>query len=139
MALGKPAIATPARLEIRAIGDAISNIRQRIEAIEAQTGTNFLSVTQLQNAGNVQISTLRQLLDQLEARVTVLETEIVAFEDVQPQLAVRVFMPHNPIPAPRDEGAGLLAARAFLPHVPLTQPILPQDGATILANQIFGA
>lgn len=63
MALGRPAIPTPNRLDLRAAQDAISSARQRIEAIEAV-------VAQLQVAPNATASTIALLQAQVARLLT---------------------------------------------------------------------
>ena len=69
MALGKPAIATPTRLEQRPVADAVSNIRQRIEAIEAALNTTTAIAGTTGNTTSQQISALQQQLAVLTALV----------------------------------------------------------------------
>lgn len=120
MALGKPAIPTPNQLEIRSIATAISNARQRIEALEAVSGSTSGAVVQLQNTGETSLNTLRSLLDALDARIAALEGTIVVSDGMDTQLAVRAFMPHVPITQPVSSGS------------------TPDDASTILAGQVFG-
>lgn len=140
MALGLPAINTPNQLELRAIQTAIGNARQRIEALERTTNTNASSAAAATSAAGSQTNGLRVLLAQLEARVTVLEGEIMPIDASDLQLAVRTFQPHTPAapPARVDAHEDQIATRVFMPHVPLKADPLPQETATILAGQIFG-
>ncbi len=161
--LGKPSISNSR--DPRGMTEAISNIRQRIEAIEGLLGTVNATVGQASTAGSTQFNTLRQLIAQLTALVDQLAAEIVAADDAQLQIAVRSFQPHNPsTPGTNaEETTNQIAVRAFMPHMPLTQALLPEsstdqlatrafaphvplvapvafnDTSGILANQIFGA
>jgi hypothetical protein len=70
MALGKPAIPPVNALELRVVQTAVSNARQRIEAIEASLGTVSATV---QAASGTSVS-----LNALRAQVALLATEIGA-------------------------------------------------------------
>jgi hypothetical protein len=73
MALGRPAITTPNRLDLRAVQDAIGNTRQRIEAIEAQIANATSSASTSSSTSSTVLSTLRAQLAALTIRVTALE------------------------------------------------------------------
>lgn len=85
MALGKPNIDTPRALELRVVAQAIGNIRQRIEAVEAlstitaaQAGETTLRAGQQ----NISITALRAQLVALAARVdalTAVDAELETF------------------------------------------------------------
>lgn len=70
MALGKPAIPPINALELRVVQTAVSNARQRIEAIETSLGTVNATV-QAASGSNVSLTALR-------AQVALLATEIGA-------------------------------------------------------------
>jgi hypothetical protein len=72
MPLGSPSINTPNKLDLRALQTAISNTRQRIEALEAEVQT----ATNIANSGgttSTNLNTLRQQVQALTTRVTALE------------------------------------------------------------------
>lgn len=116
MVLGSPAIPTPNQIELRAIQTAISNARQRIEALERAVNTNTDTAGAANVAAKTQSNGLLALINALTVRVAALEAEIVT----------------------ADSGDLQISARAFMPHVPLMPDPLPQETATILAGQIFG-
>jgi len=75
MALGKPPISTPRTLELRVVAQAVENIRQRIEAIEAISTTTAAQAGETTlRAGqqNISISALRAQLVALAAQVAAL-------------------------------------------------------------------
>lgn len=135
--LGFPAITNPR--DARATADAVSNIRQRIEAIESMLTTVSSTVTQSSSAGDVQFNTLRLLISQLTALVTQLESELLAADDAQIQLATRTFQPHTPVvpPQPVDAHEDQIATRVFMPHVLLEQKRAVSDTEAQLATQVF--
>lgn len=65
MPLGRPSISTPNDNSLRAMQTAISNIRQRIEGLEAAAGLTSTIATA--NAINVSINALRAQIAQLQA------------------------------------------------------------------------
>lgn len=77
MALGKPAISTPNRLDLRAVQDAIGNTRQRIEAIEAQIAATVAASGTSSTTSSTVLNTLRAQLAALTIRVTNLEQMFV--------------------------------------------------------------
>jgi hypothetical protein len=84
MALGKPAIPTPNRVDLRALQTAIANTRERIEALEGALTALQGSTVQLQNttsasASAAQLASLQSQITALAARVTILEN--ITFED----------------------------------------------------------
>ena len=72
MALGKPAIQTPNQLEIRTIAGAISNTRQRIEALEGAIASLSGAGISLSSQTQVLLNTLRNTVSQLSAQMAVL-------------------------------------------------------------------
>ena len=88
MALGRPSITTPPQLELRGLQAAISNTRQRIEAIEAelarvagQTGQTALTGGVGGSTGSaIAIANLQTQLTALTSRVTALEAAITALQ-----------------------------------------------------------
>lgn len=73
---GKPSITTPNALDLRAIAGAISNIRQRIEQIEAAaevTVSTSSATNGTTNSTSAQISNLRTQVTDLAKRVAALE------------------------------------------------------------------
>ena len=81
--LGKPAIPTPNALDLRALQTAISNTRQRIEALEAQLG---IASSMAQTTSSTTTTNLNSILTQLSvlaARIAVLEnattTDVATF------------------------------------------------------------
>lgn len=119
MALGKPAISPLRSVDLRALQGVIDQIRERlrlaeveIDATTAQAGQTTLRAGQQ----NISIANLQQQINALQAQLASLLNTAVA----------------------PDNELAVVGARVFAPHVPLTQDTLPQDGATILATQIFG-
>lgn len=83
MAFGRPSIAAPNRLDLRAIQTAISNTRERIEALEAALAAAQGSVVQLQSASTATVSaatiaSLQSQINALNVRVTALEAITLA-------------------------------------------------------------
>jgi hypothetical protein len=119
MALGKPAIATPTRLEQRPVADAVSNIRQRIEAIEAALNTTTAIAGTTVNTTGTQIAALQQQLTALTAIVNSISNtggSATAADDANLTIAQAALHRHAPAPPPP-----------------------PADALNILATQIFGA
>jgi len=68
----KPAIPTPNAIELRAVQTAISNARQRIEAIEASLGTVSATV-QAASGSSVSLNALRAEVATLEGQISALQ------------------------------------------------------------------
>ena len=81
MALGKPSITTPNRVDLRAIQDAISNARQRIEAIEAEIQKTAQAATTVGQSSSTVLNTLRSQVAALTIRVTTLEGYFAGLTD----------------------------------------------------------
>jgi hypothetical protein len=140
VALGTPAIGTPNQLELRAVQTAVSNIRQRIEALETVTTGTVTQANTTTNASAAGIAQLRAMLAALSARVDALapSADVLTADDAQSMLAVRGFMPHVPLTQnrPVDDAAGVLATRVFIPRAVSSLPV-PDDEPEILAARVF--
>ena len=136
---GKPAI--PDVKGDRPLSVAISNIRQRIEAIEGALGSVESTVNQSSSTGSTQFNVLRQQIAALQLALTALEAAVadLAADGSQTLLAVRSFTPRNPNPPapPPEEQTNQIAVRAFMPHVSLTQARDVSDAGAQLATQAF--
>lgn len=73
MALGRPAITEPARLELRAVQQAIANIRERFKNTDAVIGGLQDADTAAALARASANQSLQSQLDELDRRVTILE------------------------------------------------------------------
>lgn len=69
MALGKPSITTPNKLDQRSIAMAVENIRQRIEALESQLTTTTNVAGSIAGVANTQLNVIRQQIAALQAAV----------------------------------------------------------------------
>lgn len=141
--LGKPSISDVKNLDIRSITVAISNIRQRIEAVETELGTTTSTAQQAASTSNTQFNTLRQqlaLLQQALATLTIVVNGI-AVDSEDSQIAARVFAARNPYlqaPAPED-GVNQIANQAFARRLTLPDNLAVNDASRMIAAQIFGA
>ena len=72
-ATGKPAISDIRNLDLRAVAGAVSNIRQRIEALEGALGVTTSTAQTAAGAANTQLNTILNELSAIDARVTILE------------------------------------------------------------------
>ena len=140
MALGKPAIGTPNQLDLRPIAAAVSNIRQRIEAIEASLNTTTAVAGTTANGTNSQISALQQALASLTVQVNALAAATVsAVDSANLTLAQRVFHPAAPsMPLAVDDASLTIAQQALQRRSPAPPPPAA-DSLSILAVQVFGA
>ena len=81
--LGKPAINTPNALDLRALQTAISNTRQRIEALEAQLGITSSMAQTTSSTTTTNLNSILTQLSMLAARIAVLEnattTDVATF------------------------------------------------------------
>jgi hypothetical protein len=71
--LGTPSISDPRANDLRAFQTAVSNIRQRIEAIETQAAQNTGAATSSTNISSLVLNTLRAQLAALQANLSALE------------------------------------------------------------------
>jgi predicted RecA/RadA family phage recombinase len=74
MAFGKPSITTPNAMELRSIAAAVSNARQRIEAIERSLTIVESTAGQSTSGATAQLAALRGQIVLLAERLTVLES-----------------------------------------------------------------
>jgi len=138
---GKPSISDIRNNDVRSLSSAISNIRQRIEAIEGSLGVVESTVNQSSTTGSTQFNVLRQQIIALQAALTALEDVVasIAPDGDQMQIAMRIFQPHAPAapPEPVEGTTNQIAVRAFMPHVPLAQTRDVADVAAQLAVRAF--
>ena len=80
---GKPSISDIRNLDVRSISMAVSNIRQRIEAIEGALGVTTDTAQAAATTSGLQLKELLNEISALDSRVTILEkaasTDIVAY------------------------------------------------------------
>ena len=80
---GKPSISDIRNLDVRSISMAVSNIRQRIEAIEGALGVTTDTAQEAATTSGLQLKELLNEISALDSRVTILEktasTDIVAY------------------------------------------------------------
>ncbi len=138
---GKPSISDIKSNDVRPLSVAISNIRQRIEAIEGALGSVESTVNQSSTTGSTQFNVLRQQIAALQLALNALEAAVaeLAADGSQTLLAMRSFTPRNPNPPapPPEEQTNQIATRAFMPHVPLTQTRDAADIGAQLATRAF--
>ncbi len=90
---GKPSISDLKSNDVRPLSVAISNIRQRIEAIEGSLGSVESTVNQSSTTGSTQFNVLRQQIAALQVALAALEAAVaeLAADGSQTLLAVRSF------------------------------------------------
>ncbi len=101
---GKPAIAAPNQLDLRALQTAISNTRQRIEQLEAAVNTLSLS-----GASATTIAQMQGQIAALQQALGVLTLQLVALTDTAADgatmvLAQRIFGDARAEPGPAPTG-----------------------------------
>jgi hypothetical protein len=114
MALGKPAIAAPTRLELRPIADAVSNVRQRIEALEALLNTTSATASTTVFNASSQIAALQQAVSVLTAQIAAIGTSSNAVNDASLTIAQQAMQRRAPpSPPPAADSLGILATQVF--------------------------